>query len=901
MTLPVWSNTTPLSLGNIQAEFGGTGNISLSEYYAGGLYVTAGTTGSYQGVTTPIPSSGNISIGNFYGASAGGGGGGTTTTSTTTTSTTTAAPTPHIIAVGSPRSYHSYGYRGVVYTSTDYGATWYKSRTNSSGTFTSEAFPVNQYLDALVDGPTGTMNAFTQSASDRDGDSFADGIDRAMFKANIPPTDAPSNLDKTQWTNLNIPSFAVDYLDTVVESAKYNSGTNKVYGQLSNNRIFRINPDGSGYEEWPTAPGGSYDFAYSSDLSTWVAVTTFSDNEVAYSALITYVSESGWGGLWSGPFTSAELSGVNFGAVSYSVTYGAGKFVGVFGKRLVYSQNPIKQSPSASTWLFATLTDGSTSNYFRSVCFGQNKFVAVGSTREHGTGPNYPGSIYTSTDGITWSPAANRGHTITAVLRNVHYSASANIFIAVGDDGPNNVAGVIDIDTGLSLVNTNIVLTSPDGSTWTRRTLPNTQDSLSLIASTSYNIPTTTTTTTSSIGIAGICGKSYHLDIMNGTSPWSYIQSSGMLNVARDFNPVQNLVQAYAGWHATNVSQYRLDITAFNSNVSVPVVGTNTNYVVEYVGTFRTLPEDSGSFEFGHYQNGSVADDWFMMWIGPNALSGYTADNATFKSKTNESNNNTYLNLSPSTSYPFRAIYGNGAGARSLDLWLKPPGFEQVLNELGQPTGSVQLRPWTNEWYLWLRHTSCTLPAFNPSSIRFFGVATNAPISDGKGGFSTGNIINRFGFTSTAGVTRVIIKAKLDSSLTSTTGVTYNSMGGTEQTTFDSSNVPEIYSDGKGGDSYTGLIYSPSYILRLLVQNAWDHRAVPLSTGNLAGTVVGYHSQEGDFGPGQCVVGYRMFVYTNDSPYPTAGFTTSSSSVPVTDYIRLGGSAQQPTGDGGSG
>lgn len=97
MTLPVWSNTTPLSLGNIQAEFGGTGNISLSEYYAGGLYVTAGTTGSYQGVTTPIPSSGNISIGNFYGASAGGGGGGTTTTSTTTTTTTAAVATTSIV------------------------------------------------------------------------------------------------------------------------------------------------------------------------------------------------------------------------------------------------------------------------------------------------------------------------------------------------------------------------------------------------------------------------------------------------------------------------------------------------------------------------------------------------------------------------------------------------------------------------------------------------------------------------------------------------------------------------------------------------------------------------------------------------------------------------------------
>ena len=55
----------PLSLTDIQTEFGGTNPISLSEYYAGGGLVPAGTTGTYGAV----PSSGAISVQNFYGTS----------------------------------------------------------------------------------------------------------------------------------------------------------------------------------------------------------------------------------------------------------------------------------------------------------------------------------------------------------------------------------------------------------------------------------------------------------------------------------------------------------------------------------------------------------------------------------------------------------------------------------------------------------------------------------------------------------------------------------------------------------------------------------------------------------------------------------------------------------------
>jgi hypothetical protein len=63
MALP---SSGPLTLAQIQTEFGGSNPISLSEYYAGGAYVPVGTSGTYGAV----PSSGAISIRNFYGTSA---------------------------------------------------------------------------------------------------------------------------------------------------------------------------------------------------------------------------------------------------------------------------------------------------------------------------------------------------------------------------------------------------------------------------------------------------------------------------------------------------------------------------------------------------------------------------------------------------------------------------------------------------------------------------------------------------------------------------------------------------------------------------------------------------------------------------------------------------------------
>lgn len=59
MTLPSSGN---LSFSAIQGEFTGSNPISLSEYYKGGSYVGTNPT------TTSIPTSGQISVSQFYGA-----------------------------------------------------------------------------------------------------------------------------------------------------------------------------------------------------------------------------------------------------------------------------------------------------------------------------------------------------------------------------------------------------------------------------------------------------------------------------------------------------------------------------------------------------------------------------------------------------------------------------------------------------------------------------------------------------------------------------------------------------------------------------------------------------------------------------------------------------------------
>ena len=62
MVLPVSPN--PISLSQIQTEFGGSTPISISEYYTGGPYITH----NVNALAPNVPSSGPIKLSNFYGA-----------------------------------------------------------------------------------------------------------------------------------------------------------------------------------------------------------------------------------------------------------------------------------------------------------------------------------------------------------------------------------------------------------------------------------------------------------------------------------------------------------------------------------------------------------------------------------------------------------------------------------------------------------------------------------------------------------------------------------------------------------------------------------------------------------------------------------------------------------------
>lgn len=57
-----------ISLAQVQAEFGGSHPISMSEYYQGGAYVpTTVSFGKDSSINSNIPESGVIRMSNFYG------------------------------------------------------------------------------------------------------------------------------------------------------------------------------------------------------------------------------------------------------------------------------------------------------------------------------------------------------------------------------------------------------------------------------------------------------------------------------------------------------------------------------------------------------------------------------------------------------------------------------------------------------------------------------------------------------------------------------------------------------------------------------------------------------------------------------------------------------------------
>lgn len=122
-------------------------------------------------------------------------------------------------------------------------------------------------------------------------------------------------------------------------------------------------------------------------------------------------------------------------------------------------------SPDGITW--TTRTSSAEDNQWKSVCWGNGQFVAVGSNSP-GVGTH---RVMTSPDGITWTARSTPTNPLnpTAQLTwiSVVWNGTNYVAVANGDD---NAASVL-----------NSVMTSPDGITWTIRSAAS-ADSWSCIA-----------------------------------------------------------------------------------------------------------------------------------------------------------------------------------------------------------------------------------------------------------------------------------------------------------------------------------------------------------------------------------------------------------------------------------
>lgn len=156
-----------ISFTTIQTEFGGSNPIGLNEYYAGGGLVPPGTSGT----NGPVPSSGTISVGSFYGTSAATVPGAPTIGTATSTGTTTAT-----VAFTQPASDGGSAITSYTATSSPGGVTGTLSQAGS-GTITVSGLTTNTSYTFTV---TAT-NAIGTSAASAASNSITTDVARQLW------------------------------------------------------------------------------------------------------------------------------------------------------------------------------------------------------------------------------------------------------------------------------------------------------------------------------------------------------------------------------------------------------------------------------------------------------------------------------------------------------------------------------------------------------------------------------------------------------------------------------------------------------------------------------------------------------------------------------------------------
>jgi hypothetical protein len=192
----------------------------------------------------------------------------------------------------------------------------------------------------------------------------------------------------------------------------------------------------------------------------------------------------------------------------------------------------------------------------------------------------------------------------------------------------------------------------------------------------------------------------------------------------------------YTGYHSedvafTDTATVTASTTATNFNIASIAENTTVLYTGYFLGTYT-----------GNWTFTQTGDDGAYLWIGANAVSGYTTGNANATSTYNTTGTVTVA-ITAGVYYPIRLLYGNGPAGGFLNVTYAHTGqtaTSDFTDKLFSPDVQlIQSRPWaTVEVYTGLTFT------YGEATISFTlagGVFYNVTVASGAGGYPFGGAV----------------------------------------------------------------------------------------------------------------------------------------------------------------
>jgi hypothetical protein len=174
--------------------------------------------------------------------------------------------------------------------------------------------------------------------------------------------------------------------------------------------------------------------------------------------------------------------------------------------------------------------------------------------------------------------------------------------------------------------------------------------------------------------------------------------NSGRLSMSLSIQYSAGLFKTtYSGYFADNVSFFATATSASiggnpatsvqTTVISEPATDDGSNFSVQWLGYFKPTTTETYTF----FTN---SDDASYMWIGANALSGFTTANANINNGGAHApiEVSTTVSLTSGTYYPIRMQFGEAGGGDVFDFNYSTPTITKTTNV----TGLVFYNPATN-------------------------------------------------------------------------------------------------------------------------------------------------------------------------------------------------------------